>query len=94
MGGKRKTKRFDLVNSIHKTPASDSAAFINSDHEQFSRHKRLALFDEFTRELGEEVEKRSLTEEQLMAELEETKREVFEERYGMVKRTVGGHPTS
>jgi ribosome-binding protein aMBF1 (putative translation factor) len=44
--------------------------------------KRLDLFDEFTRELGKEIEKRGLTEEQLMAELEETKREVFEERYG------------
>jgi hypothetical protein len=42
----------------------------------------LAIFNEFTRQFGQKVEKRSLTEKKLMAELEETKREVFEQQYG------------
>jgi prevent-host-death family protein len=53
-----------------------------AEYEQLLRYKRLAIFEQFTREFGREVEKRGLTEEQLMAELEETKREVFQERYG------------
>ena len=46
------------------------------------RYKRLMIFDQFTGDLGREVEKRGLSEEELMAELEETKREVFLEQYG------------
>ncbi|MDO8752846.1 MAG: hypothetical protein Q7J80_03040, partial [Anaerolineales bacterium] len=45
------------------------------------RYKRLMVFDKFTREFGREIEKQGLSEEELMAELEETKREVFRERY-------------
>ena len=45
------------------------------------RRESLAAFNEFARNLGEEVERRGLTEEELLADLEETKREVFEERY-------------
>jgi hypothetical protein len=61
---------------------SDVVLLTTAEYEQLLRYKRLALFDEFTRELGKEIEKRGLTEEELMADLEETKREVFEERYG------------
>lgn len=52
------------------------------EYEQLLRYKRLMEFDQFTREFGREVEKSGLSEEQLMAELEESKREVFHERYG------------
>ena len=52
------------------------------EYEQLLRYKRLMVFDQFTREFGQEVEKRGLSEEELMAELEETKREVFQEQYG------------
>ncbi len=45
------------------------------------RRESLAAFNEFARNLGKEVERRGLTEEELLADLEETKREVFEERY-------------
>jgi prevent-host-death family protein len=48
-----------------------------AEYEQLLRYKRLVVFDKFTREFGQEVERRGLSEEQLMAELEETKREVF-----------------
>lgn len=53
-----------------------------AEYEQLLRYKRLIVFDKFTREFGREVETRGLSEEQLMAELEETKQEVFRERYG------------
>ena len=52
-----------------------------AEYEQLLRYKRLMVFDKFTREFGREVERRGLSEEQLMAELEETKHEVFRERY-------------
>ena len=48
-----------------------------AEYEQLLRYKRLMVFDKFTREFGQEVERRGLSEEQLLAELEETKREVF-----------------
>jgi len=53
-----------------------------AEYEQLLRYKRLMVFDKSTRELGREVERRGLSEEQVMAELEETKREVFQKQYG------------
>ena len=47
--------------------------------------RRLAIFDKFTHDFGREVERRGLTEEQVMAELEETKQEVFREQYGRLR---------
>lgn len=46
----------------------------------------IAAFKDFSRNLGREVERLGLTEEEALEELEETKREVFEERYGKPKR--------
>jgi hypothetical protein len=43
--------------------------------------ERLAALDDLGRNLGCEIEKRGLSEEELMADLEKTK-QVFEERYG------------
>jgi prevent-host-death family protein len=55
-----------------------------AEYQQLLRYKRLAAFDRLTRELGQEVERCGLSEEELMAELEETKREVFREQYGQL----------
>ncbi len=52
-----------------------------SQDEQKQRES-LATFHDFARNLGEEIAGRGLTEEELLAELEATKREAFEERYG------------
>jgi len=46
----------------------------------------IAAFKDFSRNLGKEVERLGLTEEELLEDLEKTKREVFEERYGKLKR--------
>lgn len=50
------------------------------------RKRAKAAFHDFSRRLGQEVEKRGITEDELMAELEKTKREVFEERYGKIQQ--------
>ena len=56
-----------------------------SEYERFLKYQRLAAFDSFARKIGRDVEKSGLTEDQLMEELEETKREVFQEKYGDLK---------
>jgi prevent-host-death family protein len=59
-----------------------------AEYERLVAHRRresLAAFHDFARNLGKEVERRGLTEEELLADLEKTKREVFEERYGRLK---------
>ena len=50
-------------------------------HEQ-DKQKRLKRFQEHARAFGAEVERRGITEEQLMAELEKDRQEVYEEYYG------------
>ena len=52
------------------------------EYERLLRFQRLAEFQKLARAIGKDVEKSGLTEEQLLEELEETKREVFRERYG------------
>jgi prevent-host-death family protein len=47
-----------------------------------ARRRAKAAFYDFSRNFGREVEKRGLTEEEFMADLEKTKREVFAEQYG------------
>jgi hypothetical protein len=46
-------------------------------------HSKRALeaFERFSRDLGREIEKQGLTEDQLFKELKETRRKVFEEQY-------------
>ena len=55
-----------------------------AEYEELLRYKWLMIFDRFTRAVGQEAERRGLSEEQLMGELEETKREVFKEQYGRI----------
>jgi len=53
-----------------------------SEYERLRARERLAALDDLGRNLGREIEKRGLSEEELMADLEKTKHQVFEERYG------------
>jgi prevent-host-death family protein len=53
-----------------------------AEYERLMKRERLAALDDLGRNLGHEIEKRGLSEEEVMAELEETKHQVFEERYG------------
>ncbi|MEK7441671.1 MAG: type II toxin-antitoxin system Phd/YefM family antitoxin [Chloroflexota bacterium] len=52
------------------------------EYEKLTRVERTIKFEKLTREIGETIEKSGVSEETLMAELEETKREVFQEQYG------------
>ena len=51
------------------------------EYEKLSREGALRAFERFSRSLGREIEKRGLTEEQLLKELEESRREVFKGQY-------------
>ena len=46
------------------------------------REERLKRFQENARAIGKEFEKRGITEEEMEAELEEIRQQLFEERYG------------
>ncbi len=72
-GGKRKRKKAPVV------------VISAAEYEELQKLKRLTTFHAFARELGRDVEERGLTEEELMADLEITKRQVFEEYYGQVR---------
>jgi prevent-host-death family protein len=53
-----------------------------AEYERLMKSERLAALDDLTRNLGRQVEQSGLSEKELMAELEGTKRQVFEEHYG------------
>ena len=56
-----------------------------AEYERLLRYQRLAAFNKLARKIGRDVENSGLTEEQLMEELEETKWEIFREKYGDLK---------
>lgn len=66
---------------IEKSGAPVAVMLSVPEYEQLLRYKRLAMFDHLTREFGEEVERRGLSEDELTAELEDSKRKVFTEKY-------------
>ena len=71
------------LGQVQSAPTQPAVTLLpTAEYEQLLQYKRLAVFNEFTRQFGQEVEKRGLTEEKLMSELEETKQEVVEEQYG------------
>jgi len=51
-----------------------------------SRDERLKRFRQAARAIGEEVERRGLTEEEVLAQLEETREEVYQKHYGNLKK--------
>ena len=59
-----------------------SAAEYRELVEARERGRRVSRFRQLARDIGQEAEKRGLTEEQVMAELEVTRRQVYQERYG------------
>jgi prevent-host-death family protein len=67
---------------IQKSGAPVAVLLPMAEYEELLRYKRLMVFETFTREFGQEVERRGVSEDELMAELEETKREVFREHSG------------
>lgn len=66
---------------IEKSGAPVAVLLSVPEYEQLLKYKRLAIFNRLTREIGEHVEQSGLSEQELMSELEETKQEVFKEKY-------------
>jgi prevent-host-death family protein len=59
------------------------AAIISiQDYEQYRRLLSQNMLRDLGRKIGAEANKQGLTEEQLLEELRETRREVFKEQYG------------
>ena len=56
------------------------------EYEQLMRDQAAAAHRELVIALGQEAERQGLTEEQLIRELEESKRKVHRERYGRARR--------
>jgi prevent-host-death family protein len=54
------------------------------EYERLVRDRKLVEFERFARAVGEEAERQGLTEEQLMAELEEDKKAAYQEMYGEI----------
>lgn len=55
------------------------------EYERLMRERAVSLHRKLARALGAEAERQGITEDNLMEELEEDKRQVFEERYGKSK---------
>ena len=54
----------------------------HQEYEKLIRQRAMASFEQFSRELGREIEQRGLTEEELLDEVKRARQEVYEERYG------------
>src|SRR5438132_1232649 len=52
------------------------------EYEKLSQERATAAFEKFSRPLGEEIEQQGVTEEQMLEELDQVKREVYEAQYG------------
>jgi prevent-host-death family protein len=51
------------------------------EQHQLEKQQRLKRFEQIARQFGEEADRRGIDEEQLMADLEKTKSEVYHERH-------------
>jgi len=52
------------------------------EYERLRRARSLGAYERFSQRLGREIERQGMSQEQLLAELREDRREVFEEQYG------------
>lgn len=52
------------------------------EYEKLTRQQTLAVFQQLSHDVGREVGRQELTEEQLLDQIAEAKRELYEERYG------------
>ncbi len=52
------------------------------EYEKLSRQGSVAAFERFSQELGRQIERQGLTEEDVLEELKKARRQVYEEEYG------------
>ena len=79
-----------LLNQVHrreehlvveKLGIPVAAVISMQDYEQYQRFLAQRMLKELGRKVGAEAERQGLTDEQLLEELDQTRREGFEERY-------------
>jgi prevent-host-death family protein len=52
------------------------------EYERLRQERAIAAFDQFSRGLGQEVQRQGLSEDRLAEEVRRAKREIYEEQYG------------
>lgn len=85
---------YDFVSYLRdreqKSAVSSDETLVTLSATEYERliavHRQRQVFLEFAHPLGREIEQAGVSEETLMAELEETKREVFAEQYGQFSK--------
>ncbi|MCL5985838.1 MAG: type II toxin-antitoxin system Phd/YefM family antitoxin [Actinobacteria bacterium] len=82
----KRVHRCDERIIIEKGGLSVAAIIGIDDLEKLTQLEKLEHFEYFTRALGKEAERRGITEEQLIEDMEKTKQKVFEEQYGRAIR--------
>ena len=78
----RKVARSDEHFVVEKGGLPVAVLMSMPEYERLIKDLKLKEFELLARAIGEEVERQGYTEEQLLAELEETKRKVYLEYYG------------
>jgi prevent-host-death family protein len=81
---------------VEKDGLPVAAVISMADYEELARvrldrEERLKRFQENARVLGKEAERLGITEEELMEQLEQIKREVYEEYYGSLQSEAASH---
>jgi prevent-host-death family protein len=72
---------------IEKSGVPVAAIISMTDYEQYRRYRAQQLHTQLGRELGAEAIKQGLTEEALIASMEEARQAVYDEMYGMNGRS-------
>jgi prevent-host-death family protein len=76
---------------IEKLGIPVAAIISMREYEQYRRYLARRLHQDLGRKLGAEAEKQGLSEEELVASMEEDRRAVYEEMYGRNSENDDGH---
>jgi prevent-host-death family protein len=72
---------------VEKDGLPIAAIVSHAEFEEYRRMKAVALLDKLGRSVGEEMKAKGLSEEQVLADLETTQKEVFAEKYGRTSKS-------
>jgi prevent-host-death family protein len=72
---------------VEKDGLEIAAILGRTDYEEYRRLLALRQLEELNKALNREMQKKGITEQEALAELEKTQHQVFEEQYGRTLRT-------
>lgn len=72
---------------VEKDGLPIAAIVSHAEFEEYRRMKAVALLDKLGRSVGEAMQAKGMTEEQALADLETTQKEVFAEKYGRAPKS-------